>query len=81
MMKELMDFMMNALRGWMSSDLDKLVHRTDSPFTALVTLFHFLPKFCMSQVEAYYGLKDLLEHLESFKALMHLQGMVDEIMY
>ena len=29
MMKERMDFMMNALRGRVSSDLDDLVHRTN----------------------------------------------------
>ena len=34
----------------------------------------------MSQVESYDGSKDLLDHLESFKTLMHLQGVVDEIM-
>ena len=33
-MKEQMDVMMNALKGRVSSDLDDLVHRTDSPFTA-----------------------------------------------
>ena len=33
----------------------------------------------MPQVESYDGTKDLLDHLESFKILMHLQGIVDEI--
>ena len=47
MMKEMMDFMMNALRGWVSNNLDKLVHRTNFPFTAPVTSFPFLPKFHM----------------------------------
>ena len=47
MMKEWMDFMMNALRGRVSSDLDKLVHQTDLPFTTPVTLFPFSLKFCM----------------------------------
>ena len=28
-----MDLMMNVLRGRVSSDLDNLVHQTDSPFT------------------------------------------------
>ena len=28
----------------------------------------------------YYGLRDLLNHLELFKTLMHLQGIPDEIM-
>ena len=71
---------MKTLRRWVSSDLDELVHRTDSPFTAPVTLFPILLKFRMPQVEAYNGSKDPLGHLESFKTLMHLQGVVDEIM-
>ena len=37
MMKERMDFIMNAFKGRVSSDLDDLVHRTDSPFTVSVT--------------------------------------------
>ena len=80
MMKEWMDFMMNALRGQVSSDLNKLVHRTDSPFTASITSFPLLLKFRMPQVEAYDGSKDPLDHLESFKTLIRLQGVVDEIM-
>ena len=31
-------------------------------------------------MESYGGSKDALDHLESFKTLMHLQGVVDEIM-
>ena len=74
-----MDFMMNAFKGQVSSDLDKLVHRMDSPFTASITSLPFSSKFCMPQVEAYDGSKDPLDHLESFKTLMHLQGVADEI--
>ena len=80
MMKEWIDFMMNALRGQVSSDLDDLVHWTDSPFTASVTSFPLPPKFRMPQMETYNGSKDPLDHLESFKTLMHLQGMADETM-
>ena len=79
-MKERMDFIMNVLRGRVSSDLDNLVHRIDSPFTASVTSFPLPPKFCMPQLETYDGSKDPLDHLESFKILMHLQGVADEIM-
>ena len=79
MMKERMDFMMNAVRGWVSSDLDELVHRTNSPFITPVTSFPLPLKFCMLQVKAYNRSKDPLDHLESFKTLMHLQGMADEI--
>ena len=48
MMKERMDFIMNALRGRVSIDLDDLVHRTNSPFTASVTTFPLPPKFRMT---------------------------------
>ena len=48
MMKEQMDFMVNALRGRVSSDLNELVHRTNSLFIASVTSFPFPPKFRMS---------------------------------
>ena len=64
----------------MSSDLDDLVNRTDSSFTAAVNSFPLLHKFCMPQIDSYDGVKDLLDHLETFKTLMHFQGVVDEIM-
>ena len=80
MMKEQINFMTNALRGWVSSDLDELVHRTDSSFTTSFTSFPLPPTFLMPQVEAYDGSKDPPDHLESFKTLIHLQGMADEIM-
>ena len=80
MMKERMEFMMNALRKRVSSDLDDLVHRIDSPFTTSVTSFPLPPKFRMPQVESYDESKDLLDHLESFKTLMHLQGVAYKIM-
>ena len=34
----------------------------------------------MLQVETYNGSRDLLDHLESFKTFIHLQGVPDEIM-
>ena len=71
---------MNALKGWVSNDLDDLVNRTDSSFTAVVNSFPLLHKFRMPQIDSYDGVKDLLDHLETFKTLMHLQGVVDEIM-
>ena len=72
MIRERMDFMMNALKGRVSSDLDDLVHRTDSPFTMSINSFPLPQKFCMPQVESYDRNKDPLDHLESFKTLMHL---------
>ena len=79
MMKEQMKCMRSTLKGRVSSDLDDLVHRIDSPFTMSVNLFPLPPKFHMPQVENYDRNKDPLDHLESFKTLMHLQGISDEI--
>ena len=42
-----MNFLMNALKGRVSSDFDDLVHRTDSPFTTSVNSFPLPQKFCM----------------------------------
>ena len=79
-MKEQMEVMMNALKGRVSSDLDDLVNRTDSPFTAPVNSCPLPQKFRVPQVESYDGVKDPLDHLETFKTMMHLQGVPDEIM-
>ena len=46
-MKERMDFMMNALKGWVSNDLDELIHQIDSPFTTPITSFPLPGKFRM----------------------------------
>ena len=75
-----MDFIMNAFKGRVSSDLDDFIYKTDSPFIAPVTSFPLPPKFRMPQVESYDGSKDPLNHLESFKTLMHMQGVADKIM-
>ena len=71
-MKEKMEVMMNALKRRISSDLDDLVNRTDSPFTILVNSCPLPQKFRVSQIESYDGVKDSLDHLETFKTLMHL---------
>ncbi|XP_065636998.1 uncharacterized protein LOC136070675 [Quercus suber] len=78
--KEQMEVMMNALKGRVSSNLDDLVNRTNSPFTAAVNSFPLLHKFHMSHIDSYNRVKDPLDHLEAFKTLMHLQGVADEIM-
>ena len=79
-MKEQMKVMMNALKGRVSSDLDDLVNKIDSPFTPSINSFPLPQKFRMLQIESYNGVKDPLDHLETFKTLMHLQGVPDEIM-
>ena len=71
-MKEQMEVMMNALKGRVSSDLDDLVNRTNSPFTIPVNSCPLPQKFRIPQIESYDGVKDPLDHLETFKTLMHL---------
>ena len=79
-MNEQMEVMMNALKGRVSSDLDDLVNRTDSPFIAAINFFPLPHKFRMPHIDSYDGVKDLVHHLETFKTLMHLQGVEDQIM-
>lgn len=80
MMKVKMDIMMNAMKGRLSTKLDELVHQTNSPFTTQVTSFPLPTKFQILQEKAYDRLKDPLDHLELFKTIMHLEGVLDEIM-
>ena len=80
MMMEKMDMMISTLEGRVSTSLDKLVHRINSLFTALVISFPFSAKFKMPQVEAYDGLKYPFDHLELFKTLLDLQGVPYKIM-
>ena len=79
-MKEQMEVMMNALKGRVSSHLDDLINRTDSPFTTAVNSFPLPHKFRMPHINSYDRVKGPLDHLETFKTLMHLQGVVEEIM-
>lgn len=56
------------------------IHKTDSPFIALIT-FHPLPhKFRMPQLDSYDGSWDPYDHVATFKTTMYLQGILDEIM-
>ena len=71
---------MNALKGRVSSNLDDLVNKTDSLFTPSINSFPLPQKFRMPQIKSYDRVEDPLDHLETFKTLMHLQGVPDEIM-
>ena len=79
-MKEQMEVMMNALKGRVSSDLNDLVNRINSLFTVAINSFPLPHKFHMPHIDRYDEVKDPIDHLETFKTLMHLQGVADEIM-
>uniref|UniRef100_A0A2N9EWZ5 Integrase catalytic domain-containing protein n=1 Tax=Fagus sylvatica TaxID=28930 RepID=A0A2N9EWZ5_FAGSY len=79
-MRAQMGEMKDEFKGRVAKNLDNLVHRTDSPFTKAVTSFPLPSKFRMPSLETFDGSKDPLDHLESFKTMMCLQGVSDEIM-
>ena len=72
--------MKDEFKGRIAKNLDDLVHTTDSTFTKAVISFPLPSKFRMPSLETFDGSKDPLDHLESFKTVMCLQGVPDEIM-
>ena len=79
-MRAQMGEMKDEFKGRATRNLDDLVHRTDSPFMEAVISFSLPSKFRMPSLETFDGTKDPLDHLESFKTVMCLQGVLDEIM-
>ena len=68
-----------AVKGRTPDTIDTLVQQTESPFTAEV-LRHPLPaKFRMPQVEAFDGVKDPVDHLNTYKNQMELHGYEDPV--
>ena len=80
MMRAQMGEMKDEFKGRAAKNLDDLVHRTDSPFTEAITSFPFSSKFRMPSLKTFDVSKDPLDHLESFKTMMCLQRVPDEIM-
>lgn len=79
-MREHMGAMKNQFKAKATQKLDDLVHCIDSPFIANIMDFPLPSKFKMPQLESFDGTKDLLDYLESFKTIMQLQGIPEEIM-
>ena len=57
--------------------MDTLVQPTESPFTAEVLRYPLPAKFRMPQVEAFDGVKDPVDHLNTYKNQMELHGYQD----
>ena len=79
-MRAQMGEMKDEFKGRVAENLDDHVHRTDSPFTKAVTSFPLPSKFRMPSLETFDGSKDPFDHLESFKTMMCLQRVPNEIM-
>ena len=59
--------------------MDTLVQQTESPFTAEILHFPLPAKFRMPQVEAFDGVKDLVDHLNTYKNQMELHRYQDPV--
>uniref|UniRef100_A0A2N9HFN3 RNase H type-1 domain-containing protein n=1 Tax=Fagus sylvatica TaxID=28930 RepID=A0A2N9HFN3_FAGSY len=65
----------DAVKSKNTKNLDCPVHKTDSPFTGDMVSYPLPSKFRTPQLESFDGSKDPLDHLESFKTMMCLQGL------
>ena len=72
--------MRNAIKGKMDQSLDRMVKTTDSPFTSAVLECPVLLKFRLPQLEPFDGLKEPLDHFNTFKTTLGLQQPPDEIL-
>ena len=71
--------MKEVVRGRAPDTMDTLVQQTESPFIAEVLHFPLPAKFRMPQVEAFDGIKDPIDHLNTYKNQMELHGYQDPV--
>ena len=74
-----MDELKNTMKEKTTKNLDRMVKRTNSPFTTKVMECPLPPKFRLPQLESYDDLKDSLDHITTFKMTLSLQQTTDEI--
>ena len=75
-----MDELRKAIKRQTDRSLDKMVRTTDSSFTTVVLECLVSSKFRLPQLEPFDGLKDPLDHLNTFKTTLGLQQPPDEIL-
>ena len=68
-----------VVRGRAPDTMDTLVQQTKSPFTVEVLHFPLPAKFRMPQVEAFDGVKDPVDHLNTYKNQMELHEYQDPV--
>ena len=71
--------MKEVVKGRAPVSMDALVQQTESPFTVGVLHFPLSVKFRMSQIETFDGMKDPIDHLNTYKNQMELHGYQDPI--
>ena len=60
--------------------IDDLVHQTDYPFMASINNHPQPSKFKIPSLDSYDGMRNPCDHIATFKTMMHLQGVPNEIM-
>ena len=78
-MKKTMEEMKGSMRK--ANHVDDLVHRTDSPFTTSITSHPLPSKFKIPTLDSCDGTWYPCDHIATFKMTMHLQGVLEKIMY
>lgn len=75
-----MDELRKSIKGKMNQSLERIVRKTDSPFTMAVQECPVPSKFRLPQLEPFDGLKDPLDHLNTFRMTLGLQQPPNEIL-
>ena len=68
-----------VVKGRAPDTMDTLVRQTESPFTAEVLRYPFPAKFRIPQIETFNGVKDPVDHLNTYKNQMELHGYQDPV--
>ena len=79
-MREQMKEMKSQVKAKAARNLDMLVHRSESPFTKRMDEYPLPAKVKVPQLETFDGFKEPFDYLDSFRTIMRLQGVSDEIM-
>ena len=80
-MRKQMDELRSTVKGKKNNrSLDSMVRTTDSPFMTAILECPVPSKFRLPQLESFDGLKDPLDHLNTFKTTLGLQQPPDEIL-
>ena len=59
--------MKEAVKGLAPISMDALVQQIESPFTAKVLHYPLPTKFRMPPIEVFYGTKDPVDHINTYK--------------
>ena len=74
-----LNHMKEVVKGRAPISMDSLVQQTESPFTAGVLHFPLPTKFRMLQIETFDETKDPIDHFNTYKNQMELDGYQDLI--